>query len=410
MPDFDLERLIALLEDPLARVSLVVLRIEEEATDEQGAQASARYLTLDDSLRTRFRNGLRRALLPLRSSPPVPYEYGWVNLDDSVAEAEEAILEGSILTTVREAIGGNVERDFAPPPVPQNGDEAAAQDLVVGAYVAVVRRDGFPTALFFRRRDPVERLSQQRFSGIFDGGRLTKADRIFIFDSTYDVAAFDGRVLVRNAAAYEALFSNVVIRRQGARTAVTTLLGRMPVANLADLDHVIETDTRFAGRLRSIDRRGQLANLDPDAVRRTTARFRIDHRMIRGDELVFVPAWRWQWLSILEDSLLESPGTQALYSARIKSEWRRYQVTCVVRDERGAVAELGGDFGRVAAPIAMRQLRNGSATYFLEVGEGLAELDIAEEEGVRYLVARIGDRDDDQLARMTSCANEPQET
>jgi hypothetical protein len=307
MPDFDLERLITLLEDPMARVSLVVMRIEEEASDEQGAQASARYLTLDDALRTRFRNGLRRALLPLRTSPPVPYEYGWVNLDDSVAEAEEAILEGPILTTVREAIGGDVERDFAPPPVPHDDDEAAVQNLIVGAYVAVVRRDGFPTALFFRRRDPVERLGQQRFSGILDGGRLTKADRIFIFDSTYDVAAFDGGVLVRNAAAYEALFSNVVIRRQGARTAVTTLLGRMPVANLADLDHVIETDTRFAGRLRAIDRRGQLANLDPDAVRRTTARFRIDHRMIRGDELVFVPAWRWHWLSILETASWSRP-------------------------------------------------------------------------------------------------------
>lgn len=403
MADFDIERLIELTSRADASVAMVTLRVEEAPEDARGAQATARYLNLDERLRIRFRTGLRRMLLPLRSHPPVQYEPGWVGLDQEVAEGDDALLEGGVMPAIRDALGRNPGTDFAVPARPETDDEAELEELVVGGYVIVVRHRDYPTAYFIRRRDPVEHVGRNRFTGLLDGNRLNKADRVFIFDSSYDIAIFDGQVLIRNHEAFEALFSNVTVRRDGARQAVATLVTRMRIANPADLDTVIADDTRFAGRLRAIDRRGQLARLDPAAVRVTTQRFGIDHRMLRGDELLFVPAWRWHWLSVLEDSLVESPGTQALYSARIKREWCRYQVTCVTRNAHGEVAELGGDFGRVSADTAMRQLRNGSATYFVECPDGRAEIDAIEVDRVRRLVARVVDDETDRLADLPPC-------
>jgi len=403
MANFDIERLIKLTSRADAGVAMVTLRIEEAPENARGAQATARYLNLDERLRIRFRTGLRRALLPLRSHPPVPYEHGWVGLDQEVAEGDEALLEGGVMPVIRDVLRRNPGTDFAVPPRPKTEHEADLDELVVGGYAVVVRHRNYPSATFIRRRDPVEHLGRNRFTGLLDGDLLNKADRVFIFDSSYDIAIFDGQVLIRSHEAFEALFSNVTVRREGARQAVTTLATRMRIANPADLDRVIADDTRFAGRLRAIDRRGQLARLDPVAVRRTTERFGIDHRMLRGDDLVFVPAWRWHWLSVLEDSLVESPGTQTLYSARVKRDWRRYEVTCVTRDARGEVAELGGDFGLVSADVAMRHLRNGSATYFAERPDGRAEIDVAEVDGVRRLVARVVDDETDRLADLPAC-------
>lgn len=400
---FDIERVIELMSRPDAGVAMVTLRIEEAPEDAQGAQATARYLNLDERLRAQFRASLRRALLPLRNHPPVPYEPGWVGLDREVAEGDEALLEGGVMPAIRDALGSDPGADFAVQARPEAEDEASLEAMVVGGYAVVVRHPDYPSAIFIRRRDPVEHLGRNRFTGLLDGNRLNKADRVFIFDSSYDIAIFDGQVLIRSHEAFEALFSNVTVRREGARQAVTALATRMRIANLADLDRVIVDDTRFAGRLRAIDRRGQIARLDPAAVRRTTERFVIDHRMLRGDELVFVPNWRWTWLSVLEDSLVESPGTQALSVARVKNEWRRRQVTCATRDARGELAELGGEFGRVGADAAMRHLRNGWATYFVESPDGRAEIDVTEIANVRRLVARVVDDETDRLADLADC-------
>lgn len=78
-------------------------------------------------------------------------------------------------------------------------------------------------------------------------------------------------------------------------------------------------------------------------------------------------------------------------------------MTCVTRDARGEVAELGGDFGRVSADMAVRQLRNGSTTYFSERPDGRAEIDVIEIDAVRRLVARVVDDETDRLADLPAC-------
>jgi hypothetical protein len=58
-----------------------------------------------------------------------------VNVDDDVAEAGEAILEGPVLAAISAAIGHDPDRDFDVQDTPRNDDEAATRELVVNAYV-----------------------------------------------------------------------------------------------------------------------------------------------------------------------------------------------------------------------------------------------------------------------------------
>ena len=53
---------------------------------------------------------------------------------------------------------------------------------------------------------------------------------------------------------------------------------------------MLEADSRFAGRLRALEHRGELADLEMTAIKRATERFNIRERLVRNDTLGFVRA------------------------------------------------------------------------------------------------------------------------
>jgi hypothetical protein len=347
----------------------------------------------------------------MRHRPIDPYQAGWVSIDDKLADASADELEGPIPAAIRQALRDDVAPDFDPGRE-REALEAAADttgqdsevELVVGAYVVVFRPPGGDVAMFFRRRDPVERLTRSTFTAKLFGDRLTSLDDVFIFDSGFDLVLFRERVLIKSSTAFEALFLSDATRRAGARRAVEVLQGRIRVANAAALDAVIGSDLRFTTRLRAVERRGLLAQLDIAALRRTSARFGIEHRMLRGDELLFIPNWRFKWLAALEDSLVESPGTGRLSIARIRDDWRRRLVTCVSRDAAGDVAGLEGTWGRIDATQAIRRLHSGAETYFSDLAIGRGEWDYVGVAPEARLVLQVADDPEDRSGSVASCS------
>lgn len=423
MASLDIAALIRLLENPRTDVAVVTLRLEPAPEVAAGQVAEGRYLNLDETLRTRFRTGLRRSLVAVRNRAVEEYEAGWINIDDKLADADASELSGPVLPAVRAALRGEVAHDFDAAGERADaeradaereaqaaeseaaGGEAPAQDAeaVVGGYAVVARRGSDEPAIFFRRRDPVERLTRNQFTARLLGTRLTTIEDVFIFEAGFDLVAWGDRALIKNAAAFEALFLNDTVRREGARKAAGELKRRVAVANPTALDDAIRDDIRFAGRLRAIERRGVLERLDLAAVERATKRFNIENRMLRNGQLVFVPRLRFVWLSAIEDSLVESSGTGALSVARIRSEWRRREVSCIERDGDGNVTALVGDWGRTEASDAFRRLRAGSETYYKDLPDGRAEIDLDEEQKPARLVAQVGEDPRDRLSDIPAC-------
>jgi hypothetical protein len=400
---FPFEQLRELLMDQHTTIAVVTLSMEPAPEVAEGETVEARYLNLDQDLRAQFTRTLLRTLRAVSRRELEAHEAGWVSIDEAVGVADVEILEGPVRPAVLAALGNEPAGDLPVLPRPETDDDADAEDRSVGAYTIVIRR-GTDRALIFRRRDPVERPSRNRFTAVLDGDRLSKTERTYIFDGGADVIEYDNRVAIVNSRAFEELFSNEALRREGARRAVDVLAAQVPLANRDALDEVLEADSRFAGRLRALDRRGQLAALDMTALERATERFGIRERLIQNDGLVFVRPWRFIWLSVLEDSLVESSGTARPYLARIKAEWVRREVRCVEVDATGSPAALVGDWGRVSVDNAIQELRYVSATYYADLPDTRVELEVSRDDGPARLVARTADGQSDRFAELPHCS------
>lgn len=400
--DFPFGALLELLTHQSRTVGIVTLSMEPTPEVAAGANVEARYLDVVDELGAQFARTMARTVRSAERRDRDLYEAGWLSVDERVAIADETKLEGPALAAVLGALRAEPGPDLSIRSPETPAEEQTEEEPPVGAYVVVVRRHT-ERALIFRRRDPVERPNKSRFTAMLSRGRLTKTERTYTFDAGADVIVYRRRVAILNSRSFEELFSNETLQREGAQRAADILQAHVPLVNRAALDAVITADSRFAGRLRALGRRGGLDALDMRAIERATERFNIRERLVRDDGLLFVPTWRFIWLSVLEDSLVESPGTARPYLARVKAAWVRRQVDCVEINSDGSPIGLVGDWGRIDIESAIRELRYASATYFADLPDGRVELELSSSDRGLRLVARSTDDGPDRFSEIRRC-------
>lgn len=410
MPLFDDPQALADLQDLLADERTTIDLITLQASPQRGEVPAgrtfaSRRLRVSEPVQRDFVRAASRTLRAFSRRVVRDYYPGWVSIDQELAETPVEALEGPLLEEVRRSVGADYAGDFL---VTDSEDV----DTYIGAYALVISNGARPddTAIIVRQRNPVEKLGQGRFTAVWSGEQLDKADDVFVFDAGVDIVVWRGVALIRSARVLEALFVGEEIRREGARRAVETLNGRIPLSNRPELEATIEADSVFAARFRNIERRGLLAALDLDALRRSSEKFGLASRMLRDDGLVFLGrrGWRFHWLAALEDSLVESAGSGALYNAQVKRAWVRRAVKGSSTAADGTLEVLcGPGWGPLAVAELLHQLEAGNATYYFESDDHRAELDAIEGPGGREL-GLLGPPEVtlEQLIALPACAPE----
>ncbi len=378
MPMFDDPRAFAelseLLADERTTIDLITLQASPVRGEvPAGRTFASRRLRVSEQVQSDFVRAAARTLRSFARRVVREYYPGWVSIDDELAEAPVEDLEGPLLEEIRRSVGGEYAADFL---VTENEDV----DTSIGAYALVISNGARPgdTAVSVRQRNPVEKLGQGRFTARWSGEQLDKVESVFVFDAGVDIVVWRGAALIRSARVLEALFVGEEIRMEGARRAVEALNGRITLRNRPELETTIEADSVFAARFRNIERRGLLATMDLEALRRSSEKFGLARRMLRDDGLVFLAkrGWRFHWLAALEDSLVESAGSGALYNAQVKRSWVRRAVEGSITTADGTLEMLcGPDWGPLAVTELLQQLEAGNATYYVELDGQRAELD-----------------------------------
>lgn len=378
MPLFDdpqvLADLQALMLDERTTIDLITLQASPRRGEVPvGRTFASRRLRVSEAVQRDFARAAHRTLRAFGRRVVRDYYPGWVSIDDELAEAPAEELEGPLLDEVRRSLEADYAADFL---VTDEEDVETS----IGAYALVISNGARPadTTIIVRQRNPVEKLGQGRFTARWSGEQLDKVESVFVFDAGVDLVVWRNVALIRSARVLEALFVGEEIRREGARRAIETLNGRIPLSNRPELEATIEVDSVFAARFRNVERRGLLAALDLDALRRSSEKFGLATRMLRDENLVFLAkrGWRFHWLAALEDSLVESAGSGALYNAQVKRVWVRRAVEGSIVARDGSIELLcGPGWGPLTIDEVLKQLESGNATYYLEADGHRAELD-----------------------------------
>lgn len=378
MPLFDDPQAFADLQDLLADERTTIDLITLQASPQRGEVPvgrtfASRRLRVSEAVQRDFVRAADRTLRAFGRRVVRDYYPGWVSIDDELAEAPAEELDGPLLEEVRRSVAADYAADFLV-------TDAEDVETSIGAYALVISNGARPTdtAIIVRQRNPVEKLGQGRFTARWSGEQLDKVESVFVFDAGADIVVWRDVALIRSARVLEALFVGEEIRREGARRAIETLNGRIPLSNRPDLEATIEADSVFAARFRNIERRGLLAALDLDALRRSSEKFGLATRMLRDEGLVFLSkrGWRFHWLAALEDSLVESAGSGALYNAQVKRVWVRRAVEGSTVAGGGSIELLcGPHWGPLAVEEVVKQLESGNATYYIDADGHRAELD-----------------------------------
>ena len=275
-----------------------------------GGGVDAEKLALAESAAEGFRDLCRETVASLQSRTSVEYtadaELGANEvfiLDDKASLDELTDLRG--LTTSAATLPTTAPRDL---------------DLTIQFYALVVGDRS--RLLLLRRTDPLIKYRAGRFLAIA-GEQLQKLeDRAFSFAPGFDLVIADKWVVVLNQAAFERLFREIGIIDKHIATWVTGITDHLPMesTSLEALQGVARDDSRTWRKLREIHRRGHLANVGLDDVRRYAKGVGLDpKRVVQNGQLVFEPAERFSFLHLLNEDLYKGPLTNATFEAQRKS-------------------------------------------------------------------------------------------
>jgi hypothetical protein len=370
--DFDFTGLRAALEAPDAQLHLVMIQ------SQTGGTYQTYHLELDrERVQAPFRVNLAASLHHYSKGRQERYEDGWAPQHGEMAVAELDQIASELFA----AVDAGLHPDRLGRLAASGPDETGAdpEDVVYGYAVVVTGSRG--QARLFRRRDPVERLGRGRLSTVLRDYRLDRIDHVLAFDSAIDVAEWQGRLLIRSLGAFEALFFPRAVRTRIAQAVVDRIKDRLPISNVEGLKAAAKDDTVFAGRLRRLERSRLTSAADPaslmDEMRRAIDSFGLASRFLTTEgKLAFPsqPRWRWPFLSVLEDGLVRSTGSDALYFSESKRHWDRRRVTGVTRDD-GRVTSLCGDgWGSLDIREAASLLGRARISLYVETPDGPDEI------------------------------------
>jgi hypothetical protein len=193
-------------------------------------------------------------------------------------------------------------------------------DLSIQFYAVVVGDRS--RLLLLRRTDPQIKYSAGKFLALA-GEQLRKLEEpAFSFAPGFDLVIADKWIVVLNQAAFERLFREVGIIDKHIATWITGITDHLPMepASVASLQRIAHDDSRTWRRLREIHRRGHLANVALEEVRRYAKGVGLDPKnIVQKGQLVFDPAERFSFLHLLNEDLYNGPLTNATFEAQRKS-------------------------------------------------------------------------------------------
>ncbi len=398
MTNFSRDALAAVVKDPEYRMKVVMI---EEIPDDLEHPISTYHLDLSDELEAQFKENVARSIERWpHEGYWEHYVEGWVPEQGQFATAGMEILEGSRLKQA-------IDEGLSPGRVrmPELGQTGLPH---ARGYALVLARAGntLPSEQVYliRRLDPIQHLERGRVTALWSETRLSLARAVVAFDSSVDVAVWRDSVVIRSLSALEALFFPGSVHAEAAKRAVTELNTRIPIRNLDLLIKTAAEDSIFAGRLRRLARSPRYAQIDVADLRSSLRRFGLAHRFLDGDELVFERSrrWRWPFLALLEDGLVESPGSGRLYQSNSQRVWERHQVTGIRKIDDVVTALCGVDWGPFASAIIANEIEEAIATYHVGSEEDPIEVLPELVNDVVVLVARAEDRTD-QLPIQPEC-------
>jgi hypothetical protein len=392
--EFDFAGLIAALEDD--RTELFVVMIESP----DGAAFETYHLDLDrDSVQAPFRRNLAASLRTYSNGRLERYEEGWVPQEREMAAGAASDIDSPLPALVRDGLSpSRLGRPHELSPQQSATDEALGG---IRGYAIVLRTHEGGEASLFRRRDPVEHLGKGRLTTVLRGTRLDRLEHTVAFDAGVDAAIWEGRLLVRSWGAFESLFFPKAVRAAVARAVIDRLEARIPIENVRGLRDTADSDSVFAARLRRLE--PALATADPAQLQAQITRaanlFGLATRFMPSGRLTFPaePAWRWPFLVALEDGLVRSAGSGALYQSESKRRWDRRRVTAVVR-QAARVTALCGDGWQMSVTDAAKALRRARTTFYVQTTSGQAE--VVPDDAHPERLKTVGPADGDALDRL----------
>lgn len=369
--NFEIEALLAHLRDEATSATLVVI---PPAPDGRNEGYDPYPLDLSAELKQAFKGNLARRIQPMVSSTTRIVYYDSADLPEegvSVVASFDQLHDSPLAQAIRSQ-GMDSTRVSLPRSAPPSSD---AIPRAQGYALAVTNEHD--DAFLIRRRDPGVQLRRKGYiSAVLSGTELSEARDVVTFDDGVDVVLWRGQVLIRNIAAFEALFYPPETRARLAAEVAERLKAKVPFANHGALLAVAREDSVFAARLRRLAKSEAFADLELNRLRPSLVRFGLDTRFISGNTLVFPsdPYWRWAFLHALEDGLVESPGSGRLYASTSHRTWRRFQVTGVQRVGGGDIGICGPGWGPVPEEDAAKQLVRAQATYFIVMNGEIVEV------------------------------------
>lgn len=203
---------------------------------------------------------------------------------------------------------------------------SANEDVVRNLrYYAIVVGAGDRQAIFLRHYSPKKELTRHAaFALMLSKGSYTRVEeKVFLFDDEVDCFTWDGTLFIKNVTQFQRIFDYFEGLRRKARATLRAIHKRIPIANLADFEAAVTSNSLMLGKLAAIQRKPYLARITIADVERTIQTFKLAVQVVESGgakALVYEASreGRWLILKLLDDDYLDSTMTKEQYEVNSK--------------------------------------------------------------------------------------------
>lgn len=202
----------------------------------------------------------------------------------------------------------------------------STEDFVEGLhhYVIMVEQGDQPGPRLFRKCTRKIELGRSGvIAAVFRDGRYDKADdKSMLFDDKIDCFSAAGKMFVRNAHNFQAIFRYHDDLRRVAEESLRVIEEKVPIANFAAFAESCKTHVHKLAKLRNIAAKPYLQHITMGDIKQTISDFSLPGVKVEsrnGQEvLVYDESDRWVVLKLLDDDYLGSTMTKQKYEVNSK--------------------------------------------------------------------------------------------
>jgi hypothetical protein len=185
-------------------------------------------------------------------------------------------------------------------------------------YVVALQNNAENIGYFFRAYTKTREISRSKIAVLFQGGVYDRIrEPVFIFDYKIDCFYSNGYLFIENRNNFQRIFRILEeIRETAAVEALHTLQTSLPVQNFDVFAEQCRKNLIMSVKLCNIVNRPYFKNLTLDILKRTIATQKLSLQIesgTQGDQLVFDPAKKWEFLRLLDDGFMTSDMTGTAY-------------------------------------------------------------------------------------------------